>query len=778
MFNNKRGNHRAEVLNETHYRNDSWWKRRTTHEKILTCISTICASTVAVLLVSLFFVLINCRAPESHTPLVPEALTSLQNKEDGPIKLREARSARTKLCLNEGCVHSASNMLRRMDLSVKPCDDFYEYACGQFVNETYIPDNKVSMNTFSLIRDQLKEQLRMLVSGEVVASEAKPFKITKQLFAKCMNKTHIEKSGNAPLEDILNTMGGWPVLQAEQWNADSWSWEKSVKDFRQHGYSISYILGFSVGSDSKNTSYRTIKVDQASLGVNREYLIKGLNHPIVSAYYSYMVDIAVLLGANVNRAKVELYESLAFEIALANISLPKEQRRNITALYNPMTVKEFHNKYPYTDWIQYFNAIFEGTGISVGEEEIINVAVPSYVEQLGPLLRSTSKRTLANYVMWRATGSSIFSLTEVFRERQLKYSTVVSGKQELEQRWQECVDVVSNGLPISVGALYIRKHFREEAKSTAMDMVRSIKAAFIDILEKVSWMDEITRLSALDKVEAMATHIGFPKELMDIAKITEHYADLHINSNDSYLKSILHLNKFQATKSFQKLRLPVNKTEWIRHARPAVVNAFYSPIENSIQFPAGILQDHFFAYDRPKYLNYGAIGWVIGHEITHGFDDKGRQYDKNGNLYDWWQPTTKKAYLEKARCVIEQYGNYTEPDVKLNLNGVSNQGENIADNGGIKEAYYAYRNWAQKHGTEPQLPGLDLSPEQMFWLSAAQTWCSVYRPEAMRKRITTGVHSPGRFRVIGPFSNMHEFAKDFGCPTGAKMNPDRKCEVW
>ncbi|XP_053693923.1 neprilysin-2-like [Sabethes cyaneus] len=736
-----------------------------------------CASTVAVLLVSLFFVLINCRATESFDALSPEALTSSQTVKGNFINLRAKRSAE-RYCLTPGCIHSASKILKRMDLSVNPCDDFYAYACGQFVNETNIPDDKVAINTFSLMRDQLKQQLRSLVSEEVDTHEANPFKIVRQLFRKCINKAYIEDIGTAPLLDILDRMGGWPVLKGGGWKADSWSWEKSVEKCRQHGYSVNYIMSFSVGSDSKNTSYRTIQVDQASLSVNREYLIKGLSHPIVSAYYNYMVDIAVLLGANENRAKHELLEALEFQIALANISLPKEQRRNITILYNPMTIRDFQHTYPYTNWTLYFNTILQGTGLSLGEQEIINVDVPSYMDQLGPLLQRTSKRTLANYVMWRVSVSSIFALTDVLRKRQLKYSTVVTGKQDLEPRWKECVDIVADGLPISVGALYIKKHFREESKLTALDMVSDIKAAFVDILRKVDWMDEITRQSALDKVASMVTHIGYPDELLDIAKITEYYQDLQFDSNDNYLQTILHLNKFHATKAFQKLRLPVNKTDWIRHSRPAIVNAFYSPVENSIQFPAGILQGHFFAYDRPKYLNYGAIGWVIGHEITHGFDDKGRQFDKNGNLHDWWQPSTKKAYLEKARCIIEQYGNYMEPSVKLNLNGVSTQGENIADNGGIKEAYHAYQKWTRKYGAEPQLPGLELRPEQMFWISAAQTWCSVYRPETLSKRITTGVHAPGRFRVTGPFSNMVEFAKDFHCPTGAQMNPAQKCEVW
>jgi neprilysin len=241
-----------------------------------------------------------------------------------------------------------------------------------------------------------------------------------------------------------------------------------------------------------------------------------------------------------------------------------------------------------------------------------------------------------------------------------------------------------------------------------------------------------------------------------------------------------------------------NKTDWETHSKAAVVNAAYSPIENRIRellkpfqtpeftklfnflqgFPAGILQGQFFSANRPLFMNYGAIGSIIGHEITHGFDDQGKQFDENGNLVDWWDSKTTEAYLEKARCIIEQYGNFTEPTTELNLNGINTQGENIADNGGIKEAYLAYQKVVKVRGAEKMLPGLDYSVNQLFWISSAQTWCALFRPEAMKKRILTGVHSPNSFRVLGTFSNMKEFADDFKCPMNSKMNPEKKCEVW
>lgn len=264
------------------------------------------------------------------------------------------------------------------------------------------------------------------------------------------------------------------------------------------------------------------------------------------------------------------------------ISLKNEDRRNATALYNPMSIKEMQVKYPYLQWLDYFNVILKPTGLQVDESEIITVSVPTYFAQLGNILKETPKRAIANYVMWRITGFSSFFLTEELRKRQLQYSTAISGKQEQEPRWKECIDISSGSLPISVGALYIRKYFHEDAREAAMEMVRDIKVEFEKILHKVDWMDEVTRKAALEKVKTMETHIGYPVELTQNEKLIEYYEKLDIDET-KYLESVLDLNIFGTNKAFAKLRQPVNKTEWITHARPAIVNAFYSSIENSIR---------------------------------------------------------------------------------------------------------------------------------------------------------------------------------------------------
>lgn len=308
-------------------------------------------------------------------------------------------------------------------------------------------------------------------------------------------------------------------------------------------------------------------------------------------------------------------------------------------------------------------------------------------------------------------------------------------------------------------------------------MVNDIKEEFRNILNEIDWMDPNTRQRAHQKLNAIKDYIGYPEEIMVNSKLEELYDGLQISATD-YFQNGINMSIWSTNYHWKKLREKVDKTDWKRHAYPAVVNAFYSSIENSIQFPAGILQGIFYQKARPNYLNYGGIGWVIGHEITHGFDDQGRQYNDIGNLNDWWDIETKKRFITKTRCIIEQYGNYTAPVVKLALNGINTQGENIADNGGLKEAYRAYNRWVKRNGNELVLPGLDLTPNQLFWVGAANTWCSKYRPKSLEMRIRTGAHSPGNFRVKGPFSNSREFSQDFNCRIGSPMNPVNKCEVW
>jgi len=683
-----------------------------------------------------------------------------------------------EVCMTEGCIGAAHMLLQNMNRTADPCENFYDFACGGFEERVVIPDDRSSRSQFAIIGDELLQQLRIILEDEGHEGESHVFTMARNVYKACMDEEKIESIGLQPLKDMLKSLGGWPVLEGDAWNEEKFNWIETVYTFRSHGYSTDYLIDFSIVTDSKNSSWRVIDIDQASLGMSREYLINGINDDDVTSYFNYMVNVASLLGADRKMAEKELKESLLFEIELAHASRPREERRNATRLYNPMMIKDLHKFAPMVPWLDYINNILTKDLLQVEETERVIVDEPGYLKNLTAILEKTEKRTIANYMFWRVARSSLGYFTEAARKIQLEYAKNVTGKKSSTPRWRECTGSASGSFASPIGNMYVTKHFNEDAKHAMDEMVRDIRREFNRILDEITWMDNDTRERARKKLSTMKEYIGYPEEIMVEKNLEDLYKDLRVSPGDHFINGI-NMSIWGTNYAWRKLREKIDKTDWKRHGQPAVVNAFYSSIENSIQFPAGILQGNFFGSDRPSYMNYGGIGWVIGHEITHGFDDQGRQFDDEGNLANWWETSTKDKFLDKANCIIWQYGNYTAKSVNKTLNGVNTQGENIADNGGIKEAYRAYDSWVKRHGEEPRLPGLqDYTPHQMFWISAANTWCSKYRNKALEKRIKTGAHSPGMFRVRGPFSNSKEFANDFKCPAGSNMNPVKKCEVW
>jgi len=707
------------------------------------------------------------------------ALIVVSNKVDlsGADSSSSSSTDGQQLCLTKDCIESSHMVLQNMDKTVDPCTDFYQFACGGFEERVVIPDDRSTRSQFALIRESLQQQMREILEEEPTTPQSKVYDMARNVYKACMDVDKIEEIGLDPLKKMLVELGGWPVLE-ENWDDEKFSWQETVYALRKAGYSTDYLIDFSIGTDSKNSSWRLIDIDQASLGMSREYLVKGMEDEDVNSYYNYMVSVAVLLGAPRERAARELKDSLLFEIELAHASQAREMRRNATRLYNPMKIKDLHTLAPMVPWLEYINNILTTDLVQVDEDERVIVDEPGYLKNLTVLLQKTEKRTISNYMMWRTARASLGYLTEEARKIQLDFAKNITGKKSDTDRWKRCTDAASGTFSAPAGAMYVQKHFKEEAKHAMDEMVRDIRAEFDRIVDELDWMDPSTKIRAKAKLSSMKEYIGYPQEILEDWRLEELYEGLHVHP-DQYFKNGISVSKWGTNYAWGKLREKVDKTDWKRHGAPAVVNAFYSSIENSIQFPAGILQGNFFQSGRPSYMNYGGIGWVIGHEITHGFDDQGRQYDDQGNLANWWDDATKNKFLDKANCIIWQYGNYTATAVNKTLNGVNTQGENIADNGGIKEAYRAYQSWVHRHGEEPGLPGLQgYSPNQMFWISAANTWCSKFRNKALEKQIKTGAHSPGLFRVKGPFSNSREFAKDFNCPLGSGMNPQQKCEVW
>ncbi|XP_011707585.1 PREDICTED: membrane metallo-endopeptidase-like 1 [Wasmannia auropunctata] len=673
------------------------------------------------------------------------------------------------ICLTPGCIHAASQIIKNMNPDVEPCDNFYKFACDGFLESTVIPDNKDRITMFSSTAVDVQEQLRLSLEQDSLPNELRPFKLAKDFYKSCMNKTAIEQRGLTPLLNNLKKLGGWPVLDGFGWNENNFTWKDSVYRFRSLGYSVNYFIDISIKEDKMNESRYLINLNPPDTKIEREYITEDNGKiEIVEEYYEYVVDIAVMLGANPDRARRELEESVKFEMDLARL-LPKER----SSVFNCMTVNELFTAWPSIPWWEYFNTILSPQ-TQLSQDDIVIVFEPSYLRAFEQLILKTPKRVQANYALWRATADSIQYLTDDIRKRQLEYTET-----KRQPRWEECMNtVIDSVMSYSVKSMYVKKYFKEDTKKTVFEMVDNIRQEFIKILNKIKWMNETTRTNALEKVAAVTSNIAYPNELLNDKKLEEFYEKLELSA-DNYIGNAFNLSIHLWNFQFSKLKQPAKKTKWLSYASGMTeVNAYYRASQNSIYIPAGILQGQFFSNDRPQYMNYGGIGYIIGHEITHGFDNNGRQFNKEGNFVDWWDPEAKKHYLKRVECLIHQYGNYTVKEVGWNLNGINTQGENIADNGGVKEAYYAYKEWVKRNNPEQRLPGLPYSPEQMFWISLANIYCNKFRPEARKRQIMWDSHSPEEFRIQGMLSNMEEFSRDFNCSIDSRMNPKKKCTVW
>ncbi|ODM94494.1 Neprilysin-11 [Orchesella cincta] len=631
------------------------------------------------------------------------------------------------VCTSETCQHEAWNIKAQMDEKMDPCDDFHAFACGGFTRNTRIAKDQIEVTQFSILRDKVASQLRVLFEENIEPREAKPFALAKKMYKSCMNTGLLERLRFEPLLKVLKEVGGWPVLLGNEWRSskDSWQrWENLVVWFKELGLNMDYFVKIAVEQDVRNVEKRYITIGEPTLSINDEVMKRGLNEPVVNAYYKYMVEMAVQIGARRDTAKREMLDAANFEINMAKCFFRHAGSKSGN-FYNPMTIQQMNLQYPSIPWLELFQRIMPPT-VSITKDEIIMVSVPAFLVWLPKLIQ-----VMANYAVWRVVSASVPYLHGSARSQQLEFMSSITGQKQRQPRWKECTTIVQTNLGNAAGAMYVRRYFNEKSKSEAMEMVRDIQRAFLDILNENDWMDSYTKGKAREKAQEMSVHIGYPEEHKSDAKITALYSHFDFKADD-YFGNIRNLVSGATTMAFGSLRKPVRRSEWATHGKNAVVNAFYMPLENSIQFPAAILQ--------------GA---------------------------------TKQTFDSKKQCIIDQYSAFKSPSTGLKLDGEKSQGENIADNGGIKQAYRGYQYWLQRNGgKEKSLSGLTYTPKQLFWIAAAQNWCSVQREEAYKHNILTGVHSPAEFRVRGTFANSEDFARDFQCQRGKRMNPVKKCSVW
>ncbi|XP_065167956.1 neprilysin-4 [Atheta coriaria] len=716
------------------------------------------------------------------------------------------------------------NMKKFMDPSADPCIDFYQYACGNWHKYNPIPPDRSSFDTFEMLRESLDSVLRDLLEENVPQDPAiidKEFwtslrdNTTRQsrdkrhiydfykiaenkdvpapffqvilnhsypktedaidkakfLFKSCMNEELIKVRGIKPLLYLIKELGGWPVLDGN-WDERHFDFEWLLGQLRLYNNDI--IISEWVGPDIRNSEEYVIQIDQSSLGLpSRDYFIEKGNQKFVDAYKHFIATVAVLLGADSATAYEDAEQMVNFEIELSAITVSAEHRKNVSDIYVRLKIRELHSIIPQIDWFKYIGIV---TNREVNPEDPIVTFSLNYLHQLVGLISGTNPRTIANYLLWRFIRHRVNNLDDRFQDAKQRFYKVLFGREQSPARWQSCISQVNSNLGMALGNLFVGRYFDERSKNDTLMMTIQLRQSFKELLMETEWLDMDTKTAAALKIDYMRLKIGYPNYILSEHMLNKRYQDVQIHP-DFYFENTLSILQHLTRLEHSKLTVAVDKNFW--NSPPAVVNAYYSRNKNQIMFPAGILQPPFYHRHFPRSLNYGGIGVVIGHEITHGFDDKGRLFDKDGNLKVWWKKESIEEFHERAKCLIEQYNAYVVPEANMQMDGANTQGENIADNGGIKQAFRAYEHWVLNNPERDEsLPGMNMTKYQLFFLNFAQIWCGTTRPEAARNKLRTAVHSPGRFRVIGTLSNSDEFAEVYQCPVGTPMNPKNKCIIW
>ncbi|MBI5247430.1 MAG: M13 family metallopeptidase [Elusimicrobia bacterium] len=628
-----------------------------------------------------------------------------------------------------------------MDLAAKPCGDFYQYACGGWLKSNPIPSDQSRWGRFNELAERNKLILR-------AALEDAPATLSGSLYAACMDEGAVEAAGLKPLDAAFKAIG--ELTKAA---------DLAPLLGRLHRGGVNAFFGYGSDQDYKDATSVIAAVDQAGLGLpDRDYYLKD-DAKSVDLRKGYEWHVARSFGLTGSEPKLAAEQAAAVmrvETALAKVSMDRVLRRDPMNTYHKMTREELAKSGPGFAWERYFDA---AGGPSWKD---VNSSSPGFIEGFAKFLGEVPLDDLKTYLRWRTLSAAQPWLGRAFVDENFDFfGRRLTGAKELKPRWKRCVELADRMLGEDLGRRYVAKAYPPETKKKMDALVVAVEAALKDDIAGLDWMTPATKEKALAKLGTIVNKVGYPEKWRDYSTVKIDRKDL-VGSARSAIE-------FEHLRQLRKIGKPVDRKEWLM--TPPTVNAYYNPQMNDINFPAGILQPPFFDPAMPDAVNYGAIGAVIGHELTHGFDDQGRKFDLKGNMTDWWTPEDAKAFEGRAQCFVDQYGSY-EPLPGVKLNGKLTLGENTADNGGLRVAGMA----VDAQGEQPAYQGF--TPRQLVFLGFAQIWCQNRTEQVARMLAQVDPHSSARERVIGPMSNSPEFAKAFSCKAGDKMVPKKTCRVW
>ena len=646
--------------------------------------------------------------------------------------------------------------LTAIDKTIDPCVDFYRYSCGNWMKNNPVPPDKSRWGRFDGLAEQNLYVLRdILVQTQAPGQHTPTEKKVGAFYESCMDEATIETKGIAPLQAQLasiDAVNSRPALV------------KQVAYMHQHA--IPALFAF-YGQPDMHDSMATIAyLDQGGITLpDRDYYIKDdpKSAETRQEYLKHVQKMFGLAGDKPDVAAAEAKTVLAVETGLAQASMDRTQRRDPKNRDHKMTVAEITAAAPNFDLATYF--------ASNGSPKFssLNIGNPEFFKQVNSQLDSVSLADWKTYLRWKTISSYAPFLTKAFVDEDFEFNgKYMSGQQQQEPRWKRCVKATDRSLGMALGQLYVDKTFGAEGKERTLKMVKAIETAMQQDIADLSWMSDATKKKAYEKLNTIVNNIGYPDKWRDYSSVTI--------VSDDYAGNVARASAFEVQRQYNKIDKPTDRKDW--SMTPPTVNAYYRPPMNDINFPAGILQPPFYAASVDDAVNYGAIGVVIGHELTHGFDDQGRKFDAQGNYRDWWTPEDGQQFEQRADCTANEYSSFvTVKDDKgeVKLNGKLTLGENTADNGGLKLAYMALSDIL---GNASKKPIDGYTPQQRFFLAYGQVWCQNVTDQEARKRALTDPHTPGEWRVNGAVQNSAAFEKAWGCKAGQPMVSANACRVW
>jgi putative endopeptidase len=643
-----------------------------------------------------------------------------------------------------------------IDTSVDPCNDFYKFACGKFAANHPIPADQQGVDQFYALYNFNTQALNGILNKAAAGGAGRSPDEQKigDYYKACMDTDAINAKGLAPAEPLLKEIDA--VTNMDQLPA-------LIGKLQRIGVNV--FFGYGEQQDFKDASKQIAFVSQAGLGMpEKDYYLRtgAKDAKLREQYVAHVAKMLELAGSSPEQAAKDAKNIMAFETDLAKASMGVADLRDPEKTYHLQPIATFEATIPGVDFGAFQDAI---RSPRVSE---LNNATPEFLPAMIKASHAADMETLKAYMRYQVLTKSAYQLPKKFADEHFDfYGRKLNGQPEQTPRWKRCSNAVDGALGEALGKVYVEQYFAGDSKTKMLQMVGDIEAAMDRDIDQLAWMSAATKVRAKEKLQAVANKIGYPDKFRD-------YSKLEIKPDDA-LGNQERAEAFENDRVLNKIGKPVDHNEW--GMTPPEVNAYYNPSMNDINFPAGILQPSFYDPKQDDAVNYGHIGAVIGHELTHGFDDEGKKFDGNGNLSDWWTADDTKKFVEKTDCVVNEYGNFVAVD-DVKVNGKLTLGENTADNGGLVLAYMAYLDRAKKNGVDLAAKKDGYTAPQRFYIGFAQNWCENSRPEAIRTQVLTDPHSPDHFRTNGAIVNQPGFAAAFGCKKGSPMVPVNSCRVW